>query len=123
MKKIIFAAFAALLCLSSCTTSSELKVMSYNIRMDNSGDGGNAWPNRKEATIEMIKDLQPDVFGVQEAFDHQVAYVTETLPVYQNVGVGREDGVLEGEMMSIFWNTETIGYPSGFIAPIRSTTS
>jgi endonuclease/exonuclease/phosphatase family metal-dependent hydrolase len=108
MKKIIFATFAALFCLSSCTTSSELKVMSYNIRMDNSGDGENAWPNRKEATIEMIKDLQPDVFGVQEAFNHQVAYVTEKLPVYQNVGVGREDGVLEGEMMSIFWNTETI---------------
>ena len=108
MKKFIYAAFAALLCLSSCTTSLELKVMSYNIRMDNSGDGENAWPNRKEATIEMIKDLQPDVFGVQEAFNHQVAYVTEKLPVYQNVGVGREDGVLEGEMMSIFWNTEAI---------------
>ena len=108
MKRIIFATFAALFCLSSCTTSSELKVMSYNIRMDNSGDGENAWPNRKEATIEMIKDLQPDVFGVQEAFNHQVAYVTEKLPVYQNVGVGREDGVLEGEMMSIFWNTEII---------------
>ena len=56
----------------------------------------------------MIKDLQPDVFGVQEAFSHQVAYVTEQLPVYHNVGVGREDGVLEGEMMSIFWNSEAI---------------
>ena len=108
MKKIILAAFAALLCLSSCTTSSELKVMSYNIRLDHSGDGENAWPNRKEATIEMIQDIKPDVFGVQEAFDHQVAYVTEMLPVYQNVGVGREDGVLEGEMMCIFWNTEVI---------------
>ena len=108
MKKIILATFAALLCLSSCTTSSELKVMSYNIRLDHSGDGENAWPNRKEATIEMIQDIKPDVFGVQEAFDHQVAYVTEQLPVYHNVGVGREDGVLEGEMMCIFWNTEVI---------------
>ena len=108
MKKIFFAAFAALLCITSCTTSSELKVMSYNIRLDHSGDGENAWPVRKEATIEMIKDLQPDVFGVQEAYDHQVAYVTENLPVYQNVGVGREDGVLEGEMMCIFWNSDVI---------------
>ena len=108
MKKILFAAFAALACITSCTTSSELKVMSYNIRMDNSGDGENAWPNRKEATIEMLQDIKPDVFGVQEAFDHQVAYVTEQLPVYHNVGVGREDGVLEGEMMSIFWNSEVI---------------
>ena len=66
MKKIILAAFAALLCLSSCTTSSELKVMSYNIRMDNSGDGENAWPNRKEATIEMIKDIQLELAVRQE---------------------------------------------------------
>ena len=107
-KTLFFAVLAALFTLGSCTQSSELKVMSYNIRLDHTGDGGNAWPNRKEATVAMINDLKPDVFGVQEAFDHQVAYVTENIPAYHNVGVGREDGVLDGEMMSIFWNTEVI---------------
>ena len=112
MKRIILASIAAvsmmLLPQSAKAQAEELKVMSYNIRMDNSGDGENAWPNRKEATIEMLQDIKPDVFGVQEAFDHQVAYVTEQLPVYHNVGVGREDGKHDGEHMAIFWNWKVL---------------
>ena len=109
MKKILLvlavlsAAFAA-----SCSKSDELKVMSYNIRLDHPNDGDNAWPNRKEATIEMINTLKPDVFGVQEALPHQVQYVAENALNYACAGVGREDGVSKGEHMSIYWNKETI---------------
>ena len=105
---ILAAAAAALLSLVSCSKSEELKVMSYNIRLDHKGDGDNAWPNRKEATIAMLEDIKPDVFGVQEALPHQVAYLTEQAPNYKNVGVGRDDGVAKGEFMSIFWNVETV---------------
>ena len=109
MKKILlFAAVAAALALVSCTKSGELKVMSYNIRLDNSGDNENAWPNRKEATIAMLDDIKPDVFGVQEALPHQVQYIEDNAPLYDNVGVGRDDGVEQGEFMSVFWNTEAI---------------
>lgn len=110
MKKLVIlaAAAAALLSLVSCSKSEELKVMSYNIRLDHKGDGDNAWPNRKEATIAMLEDIKPDVFGVQEALPHQVAYLTEQAPNYKNVGVGRDDGVAKGEFMSIFWNVETV---------------
>lgn len=109
MKKIVFcAAIAALFSLVSCNKSSELKVMSYNVRLEHMGDGDNAWPNRKEATIEMLETIKPDVFGVQEALPQQVAYVSEQAPLYKNVGVGRDDGVAKGEFMSIFWNTEVI---------------
>jgi hypothetical protein len=44
-----------------------LKVMSYNIRLGSANDGTNAWPMRYPATLEMIEDQAPDVFGVQEA--------------------------------------------------------
>ena len=110
MKKLVIlaAAAAALLSLVSCSKSEELKVMSYNIRLDHKGDGDNAWPNRKEATRAMLEDIKPDVFGVQEALPHQVAYLTEQAPNYKNVGVGRDDGVAKGEFMSIFWNVETV---------------
>ena len=113
MKKILFfAMLAAVFSLSSCNgagkkESGKLKVMSYNVRLDNSGDGDNAWPNRKEATIAMLEDLKPDVFGVQEALPHQVGYIIDNSK-YSNVGVGREDGVSDGEHMSIFWNPETV---------------
>lgn len=109
MKKLLICAAAvAALFATSCAETVELKVMSYNIRLDHPNDGDNAWPNRKEATIEMVNTLKPDVFGVQEALPHQVQYMSENLPEYACAGVGREDGVSKGEHMSIYWNKETI---------------
>ena len=52
--------------------SHELKVMSYNIRLSTGNDGTNAWMYRCPATLEMLKDQQPDVFGVQEALEDQI---------------------------------------------------
>ena len=40
--------------------SQELKVMSYNIRLSTDKDGTNAWKYRCPATLEMIKDQNPD---------------------------------------------------------------
>ena len=109
MKRIIvFAAVAALFSLVSCGESKELKVMSYNIRYDTPKDGENAWDFRKHATIAMLKEVKPDVFGVQEALSHQLSYISEQAPEYKKVGVGRDDGISKGEHMAVFWNTETI---------------
>ena len=109
MKKILLVwAAASAIFATACGKSNELKVMSYNIRLDNAKDGENAWPNRKEATIEMINTLKPDVFGVQEALPHQVQYLKENATAYASVGVGRDDGVSKGEHMSVFWNKETV---------------
>ena len=90
------------------TPAPRVVVMSYNIRYANSNDGNNAWDKRKEATIDMLSLLKPDVFGVQEALATQVNYVKENSKIYDCVGVGRDDGVSAGEHMSVFWNTETI---------------
>lgn len=88
--------------------SEELKVMSYNIRMGTAKDGTNSWQFRAPATIEMLDDQKPDVFGVQEAFDFQLAFIKEFCKDYKCVGVGREDGKKEGEHMSVFWNKKTV---------------
>ena len=84
-----------------------LKVMSYNIRLGSAQDGTNSWGLRYTATEEMLKDQQPDVFGVQEALEYQVRYI-EDMCGYESVGVGRENGKKEGEYMSIFWNKKTV---------------
>ena len=88
--------------------SPELKVMSYNIRMGTGQDGTNSWQFRCPATIEMLNDQKPDVFGVQEAFDFQIAFIEEFCRNYRSVGVGRDDGKKKGEHMSIFWNKKTV---------------
>ena len=111
MKKTYLLAVVALIVamplLGSCSKADKtLKVISYNIRMGTANDGDNSWDLRKEASVAMIEDQQPDIFGLQEAFDFQRKYLEENCPRYGAIGVGRDDGVLEGEQMSIFYDKE-----------------
>lgn len=85
-----------------------LTVISYNMRYGDAKDGTNSWPMRCPATFYMLKDQAPDIFGVQEALDYQLAFILENLPQYKCVGVGREDGKHKGEHMSIFYNKKTV---------------
>ncbi len=95
--------------IAGCGRQAEtLDVISYNIRMGVADDGKNSWEHRRGATIDMLQDKRPDIFGVQEAFDFQIEYITDSLQQYGSVGVGREDGKQAGEHMSIFYNTETV---------------
>lgn len=107
---IIAAAFAAILPAGvSCKKApQEIKVMSYNIRLGIGNDGDNSWDIRKPATVALLEDKAPAVFGVQEAYDFQIAYIVENCPRYKSVGVGREDGVDKGEHMSVFYDQNLI---------------
>ena len=110
MKKFLFA-FVTLFLTLSCEVQQEednLKVVSYNMRYDNPNDGENIWDIRKVATPAMIKEVHPDVFGVQEAMVHQIRYVEENCPEYASIGVGRDDGKEGGEFMSIFYDKSKI---------------
>lgn len=89
-------------------TPSKLTVISYNIRMGVAKDGTNSWEFRYPTSAMMIVDQNPDIFGLQEAYDFQVNYMKEFCPGYKCVGVGREDGKHEGEHMSIFYKKKSI---------------
>ena len=106
MKKTILA-LAALAVLAACAPT-QIRVMSYNIRLGVANDGDNSWDIRKPATPAMLRDIKPDVFGVQEAYGFQIDYIVEQCPEYKAVGVGRDDGVEKGEHMSVFYNSEKI---------------
>ena len=113
MKKLIlFLACAAVAfgATSCAEKTSEIKVMSYNVRMNSSpaSDGDNFWDFRKHASITMINEEQPTVFGVQEATASQMEYLVENLPDYGYIGVGREDGKSSGEHMSIFYRKDQV---------------
>ena len=111
MKRIVLMAMALVIALpqiSFAQKKNDLKVMSYNIRLGVGKDGTNSWQYRCPATIAMLEDLQPDVFGVQEAVDFQIKFLDEFAEDYKSVGVGREDGKSKGEHMSIYWNKKTV---------------
>ena len=112
MKKIFFAlaalvAFAAAGCTSS-PKECEVRAISYNVRYLNQKDGDNNWEFRKHASINMVNDERPTVFGLQEAVKAQVEFLDENLPDYDYYGVGRDDGAEKGEFMAIFYRKNDV---------------
>lgn len=84
----------------------EVKVMSYNIRLDVKSDGDNWWENRKDKVAGLMKYYAADFIGSQEVQHHQLLYLKEQLTGYDHIGVGRDDGKEKGEYSCIFYNSE-----------------
>lgn len=70
----------------------ELKVMSFNIRYPNPGDGMNTWDNRKEKVTSLIRFHEVDLLGIQEAHRSQLDVLANALPQFEWFGVCRTDG-------------------------------
>ncbi|MGV3763165.1 endonuclease/exonuclease/phosphatase family protein [Parapedobacter sp.] len=98
-------------CLLAATTFAQepqptnIRVASYNLRMDTPKDSLNAWPNRKENVKALIKYHDFDIIGTQEGFIHQLKDILE-LPSYEYVGSGRDDGKHGGEHSAIFYKKD-----------------
>ena len=85
--------------------TSEVRVMSFNIRFENEWDDVNIWNNRKENVAKMIEQRSPLVLGLQEVLHGQLMYLAEKLSnTYSYVGVGRNDGHHGGEYSPVFYN-------------------
>ena len=84
-----------------------LRVMTYNIRVDNPEDGEHAWVNRKELVASVIRFHKADIVGVQEALEHQIEDLMVLLPDYAWVGMGRNnDG--GGEFSAILYRSSIV---------------
>jgi len=91
-----------LLLLASTLAAQPYKVMTFNIRYDNPGDGVNQWDSRKSKVFALIEKYNPDIIGVQEALHHQLKDIEKALDHYQFFGAGRDDGKKKGEYSAIF---------------------
>ena len=80
-----------------------LTVMSFNIRYGTAADGDNAWPHRRDAVIECIRRVDPDLLGTQETLAFQRDELAAGLPGYGVVAAGRDDGREAGEMTAIYY--------------------
>jgi endonuclease/exonuclease/phosphatase family metal-dependent hydrolase len=63
-----------------------LKIMSFNIRRGTAQDGRNSWIFRRHLVREVLTRYQPDVLGLQEALDFQIAEIRSMLPGYKMSG-------------------------------------
>jgi endonuclease/exonuclease/phosphatase family metal-dependent hydrolase len=84
----------------------EIKIMSYNIRLDVKSDGDNQWDKRKERVATMLNYYEADFIGLQEVLHHQKEYLTANLPNYSVTGVGRDDGKQAGEYSCIYYRND-----------------
>jgi endonuclease/exonuclease/phosphatase family metal-dependent hydrolase len=84
----------------------DFTVMSFNIRNGRAKDGEDSWPLRKEQLFALLREEGADVIGLQEAYRDQADAIRRALPGYDEVGVGRNDGNLEGEHATILFRTD-----------------
>ncbi len=67
-----------------------LKVMTFNLRVDAEGDGINRFPNRESRILDAIRAEDPDLIGFQEAYDHAREFLKRSLSDrYTLLGCGR----------------------------------
>lgn len=91
---------------NSCSSSSEnINIMTYNIRLDTEADGINMWDNRKEGVLSLIKEESVDILGIQEGLPSQIEYLSKKLDGYSMIGEGR-DGGNNGEYSAIYYNNK-----------------
>jgi endonuclease/exonuclease/phosphatase family metal-dependent hydrolase len=81
-----------------------VELITYNIRLNTAGDGVHAWPQRKADVAALLKFHRAGIFCVQEALPDQVDDLESAFPAYSYEGVGRDDGIREGEFSAIFYD-------------------
>ena len=103
--KITILLVMILLSTISTAFSQTAKVITYNIRYNNAGDGINAWPNRKYQVTDLLRFHEADIIGLQEALYDQVTDISLQMPGFDQIGVGRDNGKAAGEYSPIFYNS------------------
>ena len=96
-----------------------LKIMSFNLRVDNTGDGINSFTNRFHRVVEILESEKPDVVGFQEVTDGMRARLRDHLPAYTVQGCGREKNY-HGESMLIAYRkgeAELISLENMWLSP------
>jgi endonuclease/exonuclease/phosphatase family metal-dependent hydrolase len=84
----------------------QIKVMSFNIRLENKGDSVNNWEFRRDWVGQMLNFYLPDFVGAQEVTHNQLLDMLKRSPLYAYIGVGRDDGKEAGEYSSLFYRKD-----------------
>lgn len=85
---------------------SELKLMTFNLRIKGKFDGINSVENRAPLMLDMISREAPDIIGFQEAKDDRRIWLREKLfPMYTLLGGGRNADCL-GEGCPVAYRTD-----------------
>jgi endonuclease/exonuclease/phosphatase family metal-dependent hydrolase len=102
MLKKSLACVAAAVMAGGLAEAKPLRVLCYNLRYITSGDTGErTWVARRDQAAELIKNDAADIVGIQEGLPPMMNDLSDRLPGDAVIGVGREDGVDQGEYAAI----------------------
>ena len=106
MKRILI--LVCLLAAAACTREASWTVATFNVRYENRGDNerGNAWDVRFPYICQLIRYEKPDIFGAQEVLIDMLHDMRDSLPDYDYVYAGRDDGLEKGEGSPVFWRRD-----------------
>ncbi len=86
------------------------RIMTFNIRFANPGDGIHDWDHRRPLVASIIQFYEVDLLGVQEAHRRQLDEMVTDMPEYEWFGVCRSDGSLnpvpDGEFSAILYRKD-----------------
>ncbi|MEO5897008.1 MAG: endonuclease/exonuclease/phosphatase family protein [Vicinamibacterales bacterium] len=85
-----------------------LSVMTFNIRYGTARDGENDWAARRALLVDVLREQNADVIGLQEALDFQIDEMLDAVPGYAVIGVGRNDGARKGEYAAILFRKDRL---------------
>lgn len=113
-RRLFCAAAFFMLAAPAVAVNSDLRVMSFNVRFAKAGHSEAAAENnwndprhpRRERAIRVVRDVNPDLLGVQEARQEQIKDFKDALPEFEFYGVGRDDGKDGGEFSGIFFRKD-----------------
>jgi endonuclease/exonuclease/phosphatase family metal-dependent hydrolase len=86
-----------------------VRVMTWNIL--HGSDSGppwqrQSWPTRKHALTTALREIQPDILGVQEARPEQIDFLSKMLPEHQRVGGDHDAGRHTGGQCAIYFRRD-----------------
>jgi len=105
MKKSVFTIILLILTVFSGIAQKPMNIITYNIRYNTPSDKENAWPNRRAEVINLLKLHKADIFSVQEALFDQIMDLKDGMTGFEYIGVGRDDGNINGEFSAIYYNS------------------
>lgn len=85
----------------------DFTAMTFNLRLNVTSDGDNAWPNRSKQVISLFQRYSPLVLGTQEVLQDMLRDLEAGLPDYKWIGEGREGGQ-KGEYNTIFYKADEL---------------
>lgn len=73
----------------------ELEVMTFNVLVEiSTGEGTPRWKDRRDELVQLIRESNPDLIGLQEPTPRQADYITQMLERYDRVDVDRYTDVV-----------------------------